>query len=146
VRWPGHVVPGGSSATTISITDVMATLAELLRIELPGAAAEDSFSFLPSLLGQPAHGPARDALVVDSINGAFTIRRGPWKLITALGSGGFSDPASETPAPGGPTGQLYNLDADPAEQRNLFLSYPDEVAALGSLLDQYRNQERTRPP
>jgi arylsulfatase A len=103
------------------------------------------FSFLPSLLGQSAKGPVREATVHESINGVLAIRRGPWKLITALGSGGFSEPASETPAPEGPTGQLYNLDTDVAEQNNVFLQYPDEVAALGSLLDQYRKQDRTRP-
>jgi arylsulfatase A-like enzyme len=145
VRWPGHVAAGSSSDATICFTDVMATLAELLQIELPSAAAEDSFSFLPSLLGSPAAGPGRAATVVQSIGGVFTIRRGPWKLITALGSGGFSDPASETPEPGGPTGQLYHLATDPAEQQNLFLEHPDEVAALASLLDQYRSQGRTRP-
>jgi arylsulfatase A len=108
-------------------------------------SAEDSFSFLPSLLGQSAKSPLRQATVHESSNGVLAIRRGPWKLITALGSGGFSEPAAETPEPGGPTGQLYNLDTDPAEQDNLFLIYPDQVAALGSLLDQYCNQGRTRP-
>jgi arylsulfatase A-like enzyme len=145
VRWPGHIAAGGSSKATLCFTDVMATLAELLQIELPSTAAEDSFSFLPSLLGQSAKGPVREATVYQSIDGVFAIRRGPWKLITALGSGGFSEPETETPQPGGPSGQLYNLDTDLTEQKNLFLDHPDEVAALGSLLDQYRNQGRTRP-
>jgi arylsulfatase A-like enzyme len=145
VRWPGHVAAGSSSTTNVCFTDVMATLADILQAPLPNDAAEDSFSFLPSLLGRAPTGAVRDATVYLSINDYFAIRRGPWKLITALGSGGFSEPAMETPKPGGPTGQLYNLDQDIAEQTNLFQKEPAQVAALTQLLDQYKSQGRTRP-
>jgi hypothetical protein len=59
--------------------------------------------------------------------------------------GGFSEPAMETAKPGGPTGQLYNLDQDIAEQTNLYQEEPAQVAALTQLLAQYKSQGRTRP-
>lgn len=55
---------------------------------------------------------------------------GPWKLIDGLGSGGFSQPSRVQPGPGDPEGQLYNLDADPAETNNLFAEQPQIVERL----------------
>ncbi len=60
--------------------------------------------------------------------------RGPWKLIMKLGSGGFSAPVNINPEPGGPVGQLYNLDQDIHEDNNLYLQYPDKVKELTELL------------
>ena len=63
------------------------------------------------------------------------IREGKWKLIPALGSHGFSVPKQVKPEVGGPEGQLYDLDADPREERNLWSERKDVVARLSSLLE-----------
>jgi hypothetical protein len=70
---------------------------------------------------------------------------GPWKLITALGSGGFSNPKRVTPAAGDPPGQLYNLAEDIGETKNLYASRPDIVGRLSKKLDEIRSQQRSRP-
>ncbi|MDZ7693976.1 MAG: sulfatase-like hydrolase/transferase [Balneolaceae bacterium] len=46
VRWPGVTEPGTSTHQTISFTDLMATLADVLKKELPENVGEDSFSLL----------------------------------------------------------------------------------------------------
>lgn len=51
-RWPGHIEPGTSSTTTITMTDLFATAADIVDRDLPSRAAEDSFSLLPVLLGK----------------------------------------------------------------------------------------------
>ena len=61
------------------------------------------------------------------------VREGRWKLIAHLGSGGFSKPRRVEPAPGGPRGQLYDLEADPGETTNLWSEHPDVVARLERL-------------
>ena len=146
VRWPGKVRAGTVSGQTICFTDLLATLAAILQVDLPSEAAPDSFNLLPVWLGKhPEDHPIRGPLVVPSANGTWSIRSGPWKLITALGSGGFSKPARIDPQPGGPEGQLYNLAKDPAETNNLYQQEPETVGRLQSELERVRGAERTRP-
>ena len=83
--------------------------------------------------------------MIPSQRGMMSIRSGHWKLITGLGSGGFSKPAHIKPTPGGPRGQLYHLGIDLAETRNLYLEKPDIVKSLQAKLEQIRNQPKTRP-
>ena len=94
VRWPGKVKPGSVSDQTICFTDMLATFAAVVGIDLPGDAGPDSFNVLPVLLGdQPEKRPIRGPLVIPSANGTMTVKSGRWKLITTLGSGGFSKPS-----------------------------------------------------
>ena len=123
VRWPGKVKPGSTSSQTICTSDLLATLADILgqREKLPATAGEDSFSFLPALLGKAGKRPLRPFTIHHSINGSFAIRRGPWKLILCPGSGGWSNPrpAQALKNKNLHLVQLYNLDDDPAEKNNL---------------------------
>ena len=123
VRWPGKVKPGSTSSQTICTSDLLATLADILgqREKLPATAGEDSFSFLPALLGKAGKMPLRPFTIHHSINGSFAIRRGPWKLILCPGSGGWSNPrpAQALKNKNLHLVQLYNLDDDPAEKNNL---------------------------
>ncbi|HLJ12635.1 MAG TPA: arylsulfatase, partial [Planctomycetaceae bacterium] len=52
VRWPAKVKPGATSGRLVCLTDFMATCAEILGVELPAQAGEDSVSFLPALLSK----------------------------------------------------------------------------------------------
>jgi arylsulfatase A len=145
VRWPGKVAPKSQSDELICLTDVMATLAAIVGQKLPAAAGEDSFDFLPVLLGQKPAPPVREAIVHHSADGTFAIRQGVWKLATKLGSHGFSDPKDVAPEPGGRVGQLYDLSKDPGESHNRWLEQPKIVERLTKLLTDYQRQGRTRP-
>ncbi len=146
VRWPGHVQPASTSDQMICFTDFMATFAALTNTPLPEGAGPDSFNFLPALLGeQPADKSVREHLAIASGNGTLTLRSGNWKLIDALGSGGFSKPAKIEPEPGGPTGQLYNLAEDPAEAKDRFLEQPERVTSMQATLQTIRDATQTRP-
>jgi arylsulfatase A-like enzyme len=145
VRWPGVAPAGTTSGRVVATTDVLATVAEILGEPLPADAAEDSFSFA-SAIRDPEHAPAREAgLVMHSVYGAFAIRQGNFKLCLAPGSGGWSDPKPGSPEEKGlPPMQLYDLEADRRESRNLFATHPDVVARLEALLAHYRASGRTR--
>jgi arylsulfatase A len=145
VRWPGKVAAGSTSKDTICLTDFLATAADLVGATLTADAGEDSFDLLPVLLGRKLEQPVREAVVHHSGDGTFGIRQGPWKLCLALGSHGFSDPKNVKPQPGGPQGQLYNLDDDPEEKHNLWLEKPEVVKRLTALLDKYKADGRSRP-
>lgn len=143
VRWPGAVAAGEECPQVVCLTDILATLAEILEVPLPADAAEDSFSFLPVLRGQPAR---RDHLVSHSINGTFAIRRGDWKLVLGPDSGGWS-----APRPGSkqtatlPPVQLYNLAHDLGEQQNLQDREVAQVRELTELLERLVADGRSTP-
>ncbi len=137
VRWPLRIKPDSHSAQTISLTDMLATCAEILSVPLPENAGEDSVSILPALLGNDT-APLHEAVVHHSINGSFAIRQGKWKLILCADSGGWSDPKPGTSeADDLPTTQLYDLSNDRGELKNLHSDYPVEVTRLTNLLEQY---------
>jgi len=145
VRWPGRVQAGAISHHTICFTDMLATFAAIVGTDLPADAGPDSFNVLPVLLGkQPAGKPIRGPVVIDSRNGTKTIRSGPWKLITGLGSGGFSEPSSIQPTDGGAAGQLYNLAEDLGETNNLYQEKPDIVKRLTAELNAIRASDKSR--
>lgn len=143
VSWPDKITNGFISNETISTVDVMATAADLVGARLPDDAGEDSYSLLPVLMQQQYSKPLREATVFHSIAGRFAIRKGAWKLILWPGSGGWSYPRTEDELRGLPSFQLYNLEVDPVEEKNLVYLYPEKVKELKSLLEQYIRQGRS---
>ena len=145
VRWPGVVAPGGVTSRTVVMTDVLRTIADAVQAPLPATAGEDSVSFLPLLRDARFAGALHEAIVSHSADGVFAIRQGKWKLILAPGSGGASAPQPGSPEERGlPPVQLYDLDADPKEQRNLQAQHPDVVQRLDALLQQYQRDGKSR--
>jgi arylsulfatase A len=148
VSWPNGCVQAGSLCDqTICTTDMLATLADILDVDLPVNAGEDSYSTLPLLMQKP-WGFKRPATVHHSINGSFAIRQGDWKLIFCAGSGGWpkSDLTPEmAKAQSLPVIQLYNLKSDPAETNNIFSSYPHIVDRLTSVMQEYIEAGRSTP-
>ncbi len=146
-RWPGTVPPNTRSDALMSLTDLIATLASLLDIDLDQDTGEDRMDMLAVLQGQSPESPNRDAIVHHSLDGMFAIRRGNWKLILGRGSGGFTAPRRYVPEIGEPAGQLYDLSEDPSETTNLYLDYPELVNDLSELLERYMKAGRsTRLP
>jgi arylsulfatase A-like enzyme len=125
-RWPGVIEAGTTNDALICLNDVMATTAELLDVDLPDDAAEDSHSILPLLTGEATSLPDRPAVVHHDYRGNFAIRRGKWKLI-----------AYDKP-------ELYDMDADPKETTNLIKQQPEVAEGLAALLRSYKDSGRSR--
>ena len=144
VRWPAKVKAGTSCDDPTCLTDLLATMAEVLGQKLPADAGEDSVSMLPNLIGESKQ-PVREAVVHHSINGTFAIRQGKWKLIDAPHSGGWSrpKPAQKALYKDLPKIQLYDLKKDPAESRNVSVENPSIVKKLKTLLEKYREDGRS---
>ncbi len=146
VRWPVQVKAASVTDQTICFTDLLATFASVVDAELLAGVGPDSFDISGVLWGtQPEEKPVRDALVIRSGGGMMTIRVGDWKLITGLGSGGFSQPRRIKPGPGDPPGQLYNLAVDLSETNNLYADEPAIVQKLLAQLKKVRETGRSRP-
>ncbi|QDV25713.1 sulfatase family protein [Aureliella helgolandensis] len=154
VRWPGKVASNRTSRELTSLTDVMATVAEILDVKLPEQAAEDSFSMLPAFLETPHPEPIRAYLLQQGFGGAkyLAIRRGKWKYLAHKGSGGNNYAQHELlkeyqlpdTAPNA-EGQLFDLEADPGETQNLAESHPLVAEELSKLLEQSLSAGRSAP-
>lgn len=148
VRWPGKVKSGSTSDQLVCFTDLLATFAEILGAPLPEQAAPDSFSFLPTLLDKRERttvGRSQFVMRAGGVRTMMMIRSGPWKLITELGSGGFSQPRRVVSKPGEPDGQLYDLSQDLSESNNLYLKHPEIVSQLKQQLERIVQQGHHRP-
>ena len=145
VRWPGVTPPESVSKQMICFTDLLATFAEIVGVKLPTKAAPDSFSFRRVLTGEQLDDePVRTELVIRSGGGLMTFRQGQWKLIQGLGSGGFSEPRRVKAEQGQPTGQLYNLAADPGETTDVYSGHPDLVRTMSKRLEEIIAAKRHR--
>ncbi len=131
VRWPGVVQPGSVCRQLVHQADVIATLADLWGTKLPENAGEDSFSFMSLLKG--ADQPVRENAVSCAAAGIPGLRKGPWKLILA------PDLQKKTKV------QLYNLDDDIGETKNLAAEKPELVAEMMGLMEQLIVQGRSTP-
>lgn len=132
--WPGHIQPGTVQENLITLEDLMATFAAILDSELPSGSAEDSYNILPYLDGTHSGPPVRDYAVLSTFYGEPVVRTEKWSLGFFLGSGEQFKKNLE-PEPGGPQGQLYDLQADPGQTKNLWLQHPDVVAKLTALYE-----------
>lgn len=126
IRWPGKVAPDSRCHQTICLTDISATVAELLGCDLPDGAAEDSFSFLPYLFGKSRPTP-RPPVIHHSAAGMFAVRDGEWKLVLGNGSGGREKPRGK---PFARPYRLFNLARDLSEQENVIGQQPDIASHL----------------
>lgn len=140
VRWPAQVPAGSVQTATVGLTDVFATLAEIIGEQLPANAAEDSFSMLPLLRGGWWDSP-RAPVIHHSSGGMFAIRDGRWKLVAGNGSGGREKPSGK---PFERPYQLYDLEADPSERRNVYDANPFVAMRLEGELDRIRERGRSR--
>ena len=140
-RWPGRIVRGTVCEKTICHVDLIATCAEIIGADLPRDAGEDSFSFLAYLLRRPSDRPGRESVVHHSGSGVFALRKGKWKFIDGVGSGGWSGKGDGLP------GQLYDMEADPTEKNNLYhdAEHQQILGELRDLLEQYKRQGHSRP-
>ena len=146
-KWPALIPANTVSNHTICTTDFMATCAEIAQIPLKENEAEDSFSMIP-IFKNPSQAAdyKRTETVHHSINGSFALRKGKWKLIFAPGSAGWSAPKPKDKIIASlPKYQLYNLDIDPAEKNNLYLSEKQLAISLTKEMKQLIEQGRSTP-
>ena len=154
VRWPVNVPAGVETDQLTSLTDVMATVAEMVDFDLPEDSAADSFSMLSTMLGTHDGSPIRPFILHQGFMGkrSLVIRKGKWKYMAHKGSGGnnydkhkmlieYRLPELAPDAPG----QLYNLETDPGETKNLSHKHPEIVEELQGLLDNTMATGRSAP-
>ena len=139
VRWPAQVKANTTSNATTSLANLLATCGDLTGIKV---TSEDTYSIMPILKGQTKEIQGQPGIVVSSSIGYLTVRKGDWKLIEGLGSGGCTEPQKIEQVKEGVNGQLFNLKSDPKEANDVFESNKEKVQELRILLQEIKGYKK----
>lgn len=111
--WPGTIPAGVESDGIAVTTDLLRSLARLSGAKVPDDRVIDGMDVLDILLGKPDAESPHDIHYYE-VDG---IRRGPWKLVRK-----------------GQKHELYHLEDDIGEKKNLAKRHPEIVRELSKLL------------
>lgn len=138
-RWPGHIQEATISDRMINLVDIYATVQELVsgKVLAPEKAASDSYSFYDELIGKRKDNSVRPHMVVNDAIGVQAIRKGPWKYIEGVSAAPLSEGRKKNLA-SRLQPQLYNLETDVAETKNVVKDHPEIYQDMQSTLDQIR--------
>ncbi len=112
--WPGKVAAGSRTEAVTSHMDWLPTFAALAGGAPPQGRKIDGIDLSPLLLGDAGSFKQREAFYYYAGFKLQAVRSGRWKLHLA-------------------NQELYNLDEDPGESKNLFSAHPAEAARLTAL-------------
>lgn len=116
-RWPGRVPAGAVSDQLGAFWDLLPTCVELAGGPVPEGL--DGLSLTPTLLGRDAEQAQHELLYWEYARRHRALIAGRWKAVQHL-----PDPALE----------LYDLDDDPGESRDVAAEHPEVVARLLDLM------------
>jgi arylsulfatase A-like enzyme len=120
VRWPDRVPAGSVSSGLSCVMDLFATFTHLAGAHVPEEVAIDGLDLSEFLQGR--YESPRTALCHFRNGRLFAVRDGPWKLhlmkVERGRKGGLKEPVICNPP------ELYNLNDDPQESRDLAAEYP----------------------
>ncbi len=155
-RWPGKIAAGSETSQQASILDLLPTLAELADADTPGDRVIDGQSISDLLLGQTDLLPEEPFFYYFGMQ-LQAIRLGQWKLFIRR-----AEPPEQSASlwylqnpelferhhrvrdeP-----ELYDLDADRAETRNLASERPEIVERLDGIaqrFDEEMQRDKRRP-
>jgi len=145
-RWNGHIKPGVSDEFVCTI-DLAASLAGLVEQPLSDDCCLDSMNVLGALLGEE-NSNGRDHLVQqDNGNrGTYALRAGNWKLHRydkkVARNIVVEAQLANTRVP---QFQLFNLDDDPGEKKNVIANHPEVATRLKKQLAEIIERGRSRP-
>jgi arylsulfatase A-like enzyme len=123
VRWKGQIQPGRTSDEMLSSIDFLPSLCRLCGAEIPTDRKIDGLDASDFLVGKTDRSP-RDTFFYYMSEDLEALRKENWKLFVWR--------------KGQEVRELYDLDSDIAESRNVIEDHPDVVEQLEKLLDQMR--------
>lgn len=159
-RWPGQIPAGTTSGQLIANVDLLQTMAAVVEVELPSDSGQDSRNILPALTGDPEEPVREEAVLAPHQRANLALRSGPWVYIGAQGSGGFGNGLGEIAFTGqlnsdidsqgklradAPQEQLYNLEQDSRQQRNVIGKHPEVARKLATRLAELKSPAAFEP-
>ena len=131
MRWPGKVPAGRESGAIFASVDFMPTFAKLCGFEVPKDRHIDGINPSDLLLDERKKG--RDYFYFNDAG----VRKGKWKYLKA--DAHFYGYAVEKNR--AKVEELYDLEADLGEQKNLAEKFPEKVVELKALMRSIEGQK-----
>ncbi|MBC03814.1 MAG: arylsulfatase [Phycisphaerae bacterium] len=135
VRWPKRIEPGDRPELLGAHLDLHPTILDLCRVEPDPEMPVDGMSLVPALV-DPAVSTMDRSIVIQAHRGDrpvrwhhAMVRDGRWKLVNHSGFGLEIAAGEKVPM----DLALYDLEADPAEIRDLAAERPDQVERLSGI-------------
>jgi arylsulfatase A-like enzyme len=122
VRWPAKLPKAAVCNEPVISLDVMPTILSAVGASLPADRVYDGRDMLPVLRGQTKK-PLHEALFFCDGSDQWAVRADKWKLLSRKGSL-----------------ELYNLDIDIGETKNLASKETNQLKRLKALYDKWRTQ------
>jgi arylsulfatase A-like enzyme len=137
VRWPGHVPAGRVSDAIFATIDFLPTIGELAGYAPPTDRVIDGVDQTNLLLGKSKNG-ARDRYHYFCQNELQAVRQGEWKLVLPDKKKfyGYVDDRGSNKI------ELYNLNADIGELKNLVSRNPAKVKELQAAANAFKMPEK----
>ena len=136
VSWPGHIPAGTQSDRVTGFEDWLPTLLELAGLKSAVPPGLDGRSFAPTLRGRSQRERPFLYREFPAYGGQQSVIAGRWKLIRQ------NLQRTNTPTI---INELYDLEADPTESRNVASEHPQVVTRLDALLQQEHTPSRRFP-
>ena len=130
--WKGTIKPGKVSGHLSAFWDFLPTACDMAGIDAP--ADIDGISYLPELVGQDQTSHEYLYWEFSELGGKQAIRRGKWKLVK---NDCFRQDGGEQ--------ELFDLDHDPGEMKDLSKEYPELVRELTGLIETVRTESEIFP-
>ena len=147
IRWPAKISGGTICNTPIHVTDWLPTLMRAANAQVPAQHIVDGVDLSPLFSGHNL--PERDLfwyLPLYDLNWGATpcaiVRSGEWKLIKYFGD--YMDEHGVYHTKG--KTELYNLNDDIGESRNLSETHPHKTALLNRKIDRWLTSLNRIPP
>jgi arylsulfatase A-like enzyme len=115
IRWPGHIKPRTQVAQIAGAIDLLPTLADMAGVTVAGTKPLDGKSIRPLLLGEKVNWP--DRMIFSLQNKNISVRTQQYRLDQA--------------------GQLFDMVADPCQDRDISREKPDVAAKLQKAVDEW---------
>ena len=138
VRWPGHVPAGRTSGELVSTLDVLPTFARLAGADVPRDRIIDGKDIFPLMSGQAGAVSPHEAFYFYCFTHLQAVRSGKWKLVLPRPAHPKWCGWSARMIDAVPSTQLYDLDADIEEKRDVATGHPDVVERLMKWVEQAR--------
>lgn len=123
VRWPGAITGGTRIQTLSSVIDLMPTLAELASVPVDGDLELDGVSLAPVLQGEEgAAEKLKDRLIFSAWRNRASVRNDKFRY--------------------GTDGQLFQMNKDPGQRKNVADTRPEVVELLKPSLESWLEEMR----
>lgn len=142
--WPGRISSGSVCEEPAMNTDILPTLLKLNGMEIPGDRIVDGKDISPLLFSEKETMPQQVFYFFhhQELQG---IRLGKWKLFRCINTYNYPTPINKFTAKAGKGPFLYDMEIDPSENYDLASNYPEIVAKLSTMMDQFRDRMQEDP-